>query len=70
MAKKVLIVSKTSLEIEQLFNMAQNVCHYRCSHLKAEIISSLMMIRHIDIRKLEAEAENYNTTDCDQFNNH
>ena len=70
MAKDVLAVPTTSVGVKKLFNMAQDVCHYYCGHLKAETISSLMMMRHKDARKLEAEVENDVAADCDQFDNH
>ena len=70
MAKDVLAVPAILVGVERLFNMAWDVCHYHCNHLKAETISSLMMMRHKDARKLEAKVENDDAADCDQFDNH
>ena len=70
MAKDVLAVPATLVGVERLFNMAQNVCHYCCGHLKAETISSLIMMRHKDARELEAVVENYDAADCNQFDKH
>ena len=70
MAKNVLAVPAISVRVERLFNIAQNVCHYHCGHLKAETISSLKMMRHKDARELEAKVENDDAADCNQFDNH
>ena len=70
MAKNVVAVFATLIGVEKLFNMAHDVCHYCYHYLKAKTISSLMMMHHKDVRKLQTKVENHDPADCNQFDNY
>src|SRR5437773_1044576 len=56
MARDVLAVPVSGIGIERLFNMAQDICHYRHFYFKAEMISKLMTMKHFDNVILQEES--------------
>src|SRR5438034_11705574 len=56
MARDTLAVPASGVGVERLFNMARDICHYRRSHLKAETISKLMIMKHFDNVILQEES--------------
>ena len=48
MARDILTILAFDINIEQLFNIAQNIYYYYYFYLKAEIISKLIIMKHFD----------------------
>src|SRR5437667_6658451 len=55
MARDVLAVPASGVEVEQLFNMACNIYHYCYSRLKPEVISKLMIMKYFNSVILQEE---------------
>ena len=62
MVRDILAVPVSGVGVKQLFNMAYNICHYRRSHLKADTISKLMIMKHFDSIILEEEVVSTDVT--------
>jgi len=55
MVRDILVVLVADIGIEQMFNMARDICHYRCSNLKAESIQGSIMLKVFDKIELDSE---------------
>ena len=45
MTKNILSISASDVDVEQLFNTAQDTCHYHQNHLNADTIKIIMLIK-------------------------
>ncbi len=55
MARDHLPVPATSVGVERLCNVGQDICHYRRGHLKPESIRKLVMMRTHDRKDMAVE---------------
>ena len=46
MTKNILTISLAEVEIEQMFNLRQNICNYQQDHLHEETIKKIMIVKH------------------------
>ena len=56
MARDVLAVPVSGIGVNQLFNMARDICHYHHFCLKAEMISKLMTMKYFNNVILQKES--------------
>ena len=46
MTKNILAISLAEVEIEQMFNLKQNICNYQQDHLHEKTIKKIMIVKH------------------------
>ena len=46
MTKNILVISLARIEVEQMFNLKQNICNYQQNHLHEETIKKIMIVKH------------------------
>ena len=47
MTKNILVILLIKIEIEQVFNLKQDICNYQQNHLHEKIIKKIMIMKHI-----------------------
>src|SRR4030095_986639 len=46
MTKNILAISLAEVEVEQMFNLKQNICNYQQNHLHEKIIKKIIIVKH------------------------
>ncbi len=59
MTQDILAISVILTDVEWTFNLKWDVLSYHCSFLVANIISNIMMIKHVNALKLKSEFESH-----------
>ncbi len=57
MTQDILAISAISTNVERVFNLRWNILFYHCSSLVINIISNIMMIKHVNALKLKSKFE-------------